>query len=46
MLYEVITIFQSATLAGSEIVLHDINPKSLALTEQTARDFIAKEDLP
>ena len=39
-------IFQSATLAGSEIVLHDINPKSLALTEQTARDFIAREDLP
>ena len=39
-------IFQSKTLAGSEIVLHDINPKALALTEDTARRFIAEKDLP
>lgn len=39
-------IFQSKTLAGSEIVLHDINPKALALTEETARRFIAEKDLP
>lgn len=39
-------IFQSATLAGSEIVLHDINPRALAATEQTARDFLAARDLP
>src|SRR5688572_3587550 len=39
-------IFQSTALYGSEIVLHDINPASLAVTEKTARDFLAKEDLP
>ncbi|BFO10106.1 hypothetical protein GGER_26160 [Serratia rubidaea] len=27
-------IFQSKTLYGSEIVLHDINPASLAVTEK------------
>ncbi|CAI2790250.1 Alpha-glucosidase [Serratia grimesii] len=39
-------IFQSKTLYGSEIVLHDINPAALAVTEKTARDFLAVEDLP
>lgn len=39
-------IFQSATLAGSAIVLHDINPIALAATEQTAKKFIAERDLP
>lgn len=39
-------IFQSKTLYGSEIVLHDINPAALAVTEKTARDFLATEDLP
>ncbi len=39
-------IFQSSTLAGSEIVLHDINPTALAATEQTAKKFIAEQDLP
>ncbi|MBM7345674.1 MULTISPECIES: alpha-glucosidase [Erwiniaceae] len=39
-------IFQSTTLYGSEIVLLDINPAALAVTEKTARDFIAHEDLP
>ncbi|PLV62364.1 alpha-glucosidase [Erwinia sp. B116] len=39
-------IFQSTALYGSEIVLHDINPASLAVTEKTARDFLAAEDLP
>lgn len=39
-------IFQSKTLYGSEIVLHDINPAALAVTEKTARDFLAAEDLP
>jgi alpha-galactosidase len=39
-------IFQCKTLYGSEIVLHDINPAALAVTEKTARDFLAAEDLP
>ncbi|AOV15633.1 alpha-glucosidase [Klebsiella pneumoniae] len=39
-------IFQSSTLAGSEIVLHDINPVALAATEQTAKNFIAAHDIP
>lgn len=39
-------IFQSTTLYGSEIVLLDINPAALAVTEKTARDFIAHQDLP
>lgn len=39
-------IFQSKTLYGSEIVLHDINSSALAVTEKTARDFLAAEDLP
>ena len=39
-------IFQSRALYGSEIILHDINPVALAVTEKTAQDFLAKEDLP
>lgn len=39
-------IFQSKTLYGSEIVLYDINLAALAVTEKTARDFLAAEDLP
>jgi alpha-galactosidase len=39
-------IFQSEILSGTEIVLHDINPKTLAQTEKTARDFLAEHRLP
>lgn len=39
-------IFQSKTLYGSEIVLHDINPSALAVTTKTARDFLTAEGLP
>ena len=39
-------ILQSKALAGSEIVLHDINPVTLAAMEQDACDFIAREGLP
>ena len=34
-------ILQSKVLEGSSIVLHDINPTTLAVVEQTARHFIA-----
>jgi alpha-galactosidase/6-phospho-beta-glucosidase family protein len=33
-------IFQSDTLQGSTIVLHDINPDTLAVVEKTGSDFI------
>ena len=34
-------ILQSKVLEGSQIVLHDINPDTLAVVEQTGRAFIA-----
>jgi alpha-galactosidase len=39
-------ILQSKVLTGSQIVLHDINPASLAVVESTARDFITERKLP
>lgn len=39
-------ILQSKILEGSTIVLHDINPNTLAVVEQNARAFIEEHDLP
>ena len=39
-------IFQSQVLQGSHVVLHDINPKTLARVEKAAQQFIAKHKLP
>jgi alpha-galactosidase len=39
-------VFQSKVLEGSHIVLHDINPDSLAVVEQTGQQFIEDNDLP
>jgi alpha-galactosidase len=39
-------ILQSEVLEGTQIVLHDINPRTLAATEATARAFIAEKGLP
>jgi alpha-galactosidase len=39
-------IFQSEVLQDSHIVLHDINPKSLAVVEKTGQAFIKEHDLP
>lgn len=39
-------ILQSKVLEGSQIVLHDINPASMAVVEKTARDFITQNNLP
>jgi alpha-galactosidase len=39
-------IFQSEVLEGSHVVLHDINPKSLAVVEKTGQAFIEEHDLP
>ena len=39
-------ILQSTILQGSEIMLHDINPNSLAVVETTARSFIDQHNLP
>ena len=39
-------ILQSKVLEGSHIVLHDINPNTLAVVEKTACDFIAEHKLP
>ncbi|MBI4926919.1 MAG: alpha-glucosidase [Anaerolineae bacterium] len=39
-------ILQSKVLEGSTIVLHDINPTSLAVVADTARAFIAEHKLP
>jgi alpha-galactosidase len=39
-------ILQSKVLEGSHIVLHDINPQTMAVVEETARAFIAEHDLP
>lgn len=39
-------ILQSKVLAGSHIVLHDINPTALAAVEQNGRAFIEEHKLP
>jgi alpha-galactosidase len=39
-------IFQSEKLKNSTIVLHDINPDTLAVVEKTGQDFIAEHRLP
>jgi alpha-galactosidase len=39
-------IFNSPTLAGSEVTLHDINPNTLEEVLKTAREFIAQRRLP
>lgn len=40
------SIFQSDVLAGSLIVLHDINPEALRTVEGVARDYLKRHDLP
>jgi alpha-galactosidase len=39
-------LFRSEVLVGSEIVLHDINPTSLARVEKVGRQYIAEYALP
>lgn len=39
-------ILQSKVLEGSHIVLHDINPTTLAVVEQNGKAFIAEHKLP
>jgi len=39
-------ILQSKVLEGSHIVLHDINPNTLAVVEKTGRAFIEEHKLP
>jgi len=39
-------IFKSKPLAGSSIVLHDINPQALRRVEDIARQFIQENELP
>jgi len=39
-------IFRSKDLAGSEVVLHDINPESLRQVEGMARQYIQEHGLP
>ena len=39
-------ILQSKVLEGSEIVLHDINPVTMKVVEETGRTFIAENKLP
>ncbi len=39
-------ILQSKVLEGSQIVLHDINPNTLAIVAENARAFIADHRLP
>lgn len=39
-------VLQSKVLEGSHIVLHDINPESMAVVERTGRDFITQHNLP
>ncbi len=39
-------IFKSKPLAGSSIVLHDINPQALHKVEDIARQFIQEHELP
>jgi len=39
-------IFQSKVLAGSHIVLHDINPDTLGKVEAASREFVQEHNLP
>jgi alpha-galactosidase len=39
-------MFQSEALAGSSIVLHDINPEALQRVQDIAREYIQENDLP
>ncbi len=39
-------IFQSEKLKDSTIVLHDINPDTLAIVENNGRDFLTQHNLP
>src|SRR5512137_2675483 len=39
-------IFKSAILPGSTIVLHDINPQTLAKVETMARGYVQERSLP
>ena len=39
-------IFKSAVLPGSTIVLHDINPQTLAKVEAMARGYVQERNLP
>ncbi len=39
-------IFQSDTLKGSSLVLHDINPETLAVVEKTGAEYIKEHGLP
>lgn len=39
-------IFQSKVLTGSHVVLHDINPTTLARVEETCQQFIQDNNLP
>jgi len=39
-------ILQSEVLTGSHIVLHDINPHTMAVVEQTTREFLVAHNLP
>lgn len=39
-------IFQSEVLAGSEVVLHDINPTALSRVEAAGQAFLAEHNLP
>lgn len=39
-------ILQSKVLEGSHIVLHDINPQSMAVVAETSRTFIQEHNLP
>ncbi len=39
-------VFQSKVLEGSHVVLHDINPDSLAVVQKTGQRFIEENDLP
>ena len=39
-------IFQSEVLAGSHVILHDINPQALAKVEAAGQAFLEEHDLP
>jgi alpha-galactosidase len=40
------SIFQSEVLQGSEVVLHDIDPRALQKVERIAGAYLEKDDLP
>ena len=39
-------VFQSKVLEGSHVVLHDINPDTLAVVAKTGQQFIEEHNLP